>query len=409
MKVIDVINSTMINSQIGPSGTLRRINKYRSSFLDRGYDITIFTPDRYEVKSNEVRTKTVNTKLGIKVRLKIKIKRLVHKSFFLSALYIYRNYMSTKPLKDYYFKLNRKPDAVVFHGYFECYRFLRYNNNPNVKTVVFLHSDGIPFKMDLIYYPKLKGTFVEKWLMGIHENVINNVNKCVFIAKKGQENFLDMNVGFPIDKCFLLINGIDDFSDQEKTEVLKIRKNSNSTFKYNLVCTGTLLHRKGQDLVVEALSRLTEKQRRNIHVTFLGDGPLKSELESMIASHHLEDNVTLMGGVPNTEVYRHLAAANIYILMSINEGLPISIIEAMRCSLPIITADNSGMPEIVRDGYNGLLLKTGNVDKLAEVLANMDWYDWNQLALNSRNRFENELTFDRMRKEYCDMLDSLFV
>lgn len=410
MKKIDVIYAAYLKSQIGPSGTLRRINKYRDYFLSRGCDVTIFTPDCYSSPTQQA-SNVINAKkstLGLKATIRKKIKALVPHSFVLSALYIYRSYASTKNVCEYYFKQGRTPDVVVFHGDYECFRYIKRVKNPNVKKVVFLHSDGIPFKMDLIYYPKLKGTFMERWLMKVHSTVRDNVDKCVFIAKIGMDNFLNNNPDYPREKCFLLINGIDDLSDEEKNTVREIRNASHNEFKYNLVCTGTLLHRKGQDQVVEALSRIPKDKRKEIHVTFLGNGPLRAELDSMVEQNHLDNNISLLGGVPNTEVFKQLALANIYILMSINEGLPISIIEAMRCSLPVITTDNSGMPEIVRDHYNGLVLETGNVDKLVEVFMNMDQYDWDQYATNSRKRFEEELTFNRMRKEYCDMIDSLF-
>ena len=65
------------------------------------------------------------------------------------------------------------------------------------------------------------------------------------------------------------------------------------------------------------------------------------------------------------------------------------------------------MPEIVKDGYNGLVLPTGNMERLVETLSNLDKYDWSRLGCNSRAFFEENLTFVRMRREYCDMLDSL--
>ena len=101
-----------------------------------------------------------------------------------------------------------------------------------------------------------------------------------------------------------------------------------------------------------------------------------------------------------------MAEQNIYILMSQNEGLPISIIEAMRAGLPVISTKVAGIPEIVKEGYNGLLLQP-STEELVPILENLDKYDWKDMGNNSRKRFEDELTFDRMRKAFCDMFDSI--
>ena len=110
--------------------------------------------------------------------------------------------------------------------------------------------------------------------------------------------------------------------------------------------------------------------------------------------------------MPNEVVYRQLAEENIYILMSQNEGLPISIIEAMRAGLPVISTKVAGIPEIVKDGYNGILLQP-STDELVPILENIEKYNWKDMGIKSRERFEKELTFDRMRKDFCDMFDSL--
>lgn len=91
--------------------------------------------------------------------------------------------------------------------------------------------------------------------------------------------------------------------------------------------------------------------------------------------------------------------------MSDNEGLPISIIEAMRAGLPIIATNVAGIPETIDD--NGFLLDLDN-DALFKVLDNLDMYDWDNLGKLSRQKFEKEFLFSRMAKDYCDIMDSLF-
>ena len=143
------------------------------------------------------------------------------------------------------------------------------------------------------------------------------------------------------------------------------------------------------------------------HLDLIGDGGERPVLEGLVHEYGLDEHVRFWGMVPNVEVYRYLAQNNIYILMSKNEGLPISIIEAMRAGLPIISTNVSGIPELVNEGYNGLLLNP-DVKELAELLKKLPNYDWELMGKNSRKRFELEFTFERMEKDFCDMYDSLF-
>ena len=91
--------------------------------------------------------------------------------------------------------------------------------------------------------------------------------------------------------------------------------------------------------------------------------------------------------------------------MSKNEGLPISIIEAMRAGLPVISTKISGIPELV-DKTNGILVNP-DTEELKIVFNNIFRYNWSEMGHCSLVSFENEFTFEMMEKEYCDMLDSM--
>ena len=270
---------------------------------------------------------------------------------------------------------------------------------------MFLHSDGIPFAMYLVYFPCLKNSRFYKDVWKKIEWTTENVDKIVFIAKKGQENFLKLFPNVDPAKTSFFLNGIDDLTDEQKEEVEVIR-NKNYDFKYRLCCTGTINTRKGHRFIIEALHQLSKEKLSEIHVDFLGDGPEREMLKALVAEYGLQNHISFLGAIPNVDVYKYLATENIYILMSMNEGLPISIIEAMRAGLPVISTKVAGIPEIVKDGYNGLLLNPSSED-LIGVLLEMNKYDWKSMGQKSRERFQNELTFERMKKDFCDLFDSL--
>ena len=85
--------------------------------------------------------------------------------------------------------------------------------------------------------------------------------------------------------------------------------------------------------------------------------------------------------------------------------MPISVIEAMRAGLPVISTHVDGIPEQV-DDRNGILIDP-DVDQLVNVLNRLPEYDWDSLGKGSRKRFEQEYTFGRMLRDYADMFDKL--
>ncbi|PXY02985.1 hypothetical protein DF185_02515 [Marinifilum breve] len=408
MEKIDVIRPGSLKATIGPAGTLKRIIKNREYFLSRKYDIKIYTNDDLSpVAQNSTGIGGVQAKpsyLGkVTKKLKVSLRKNAKHSALLSKFYIKKSQLMVKRLVDYYFQQNSTPDKVVFHSTYECYLFLKRNTNKNVKTVCFYHSEGIPLKMEEIYYPKLKKSQLFKFILDVEDYVAKNVDKCMFISENGRENFLKYYPFVKKEKTGVILNGIDDFCEDEFSTI-EVEKDINNGFKYRFCCAGTINTRKGHRIIIDALQRIDKDVLSKLHFTFLGDGPERVELQSEIDKYNLSKHIDFKGAVDNADVYKYLCKSNIYILMSYNEGLPISIIEAMRAGLPIISTKIAGIPELIND--NGVLLDP-DVDQLVEVLNSIDKYDWKSMGEHSRTRFTNEFTFKRMSREYCDMLDSL--
>lgn len=410
MKIVDIIRPSSINAIIGPVGTLKRILKNKEYFEERGYCPTLYANEslvlQRPVELSDVK-KTSNTtkRISFKGRL-YNMLSLWGKNIYPLACWLMKNkYKVTKRLTDFYISQNRTPDIVEFHSDMECYQYLKNRKEHTAKTVLFLHSDGIPFAMYLVYFPCLKNSCFYKKVWKEIEWTMEHVDKIVFIAQKGQDNFLKTFPNIESSKTTVMLNGIDDLTEDQKSEVAEIQGRE-YVFKYRFCCTGTINTRKGHRFIIEALHRLEPAKLDEIHVDFLGEGPERESLEALVKSYGLDKNIRFLGSIPNVEVYKHLAEQNIYILMSMNEGLPISIIEAMRAGLPVISTRVAGIPEIVKDGYNGLLLNPFTED-LVPVLEHLDTYDWNDMGYKSRERFHNELTFERMMRDFCDMFDSL--
>jgi len=137
-----------------------------------------------------------------------------------------------------------------------------------------------------------------------------------------------------------------------------------------LVNIGRFSEQKGQVLLIEAMAKL-HAAHLQVHLTLVGDGELRGELERAIAAHGLQDAVTLTGWLDEAGVRRELAGAHALILPSFAEGLPMVVMEAMAAARPVIATYIAGIPELVRPGETGWLVPAGDIDALAQAVGEM--------------------------------------
>jgi glycosyltransferase involved in cell wall biosynthesis len=135
----------------------------------------------------------------------------------------------------------------------------------------------------------------------------------------------------------------------------------------DILFVGRLLHGKGLALLIEAIADL---RRRGLDVTatIVGEGPARQEAERDLERFHLRRSVRLLGAIGQDELRDLYARSDIFCLPSFAEGIPVVAMEAMAMELPVVTTRITGIPELVDDGTNGLLVAPGRVDVLTEAL-----------------------------------------
>ena len=129
---------------------------------------------------------------------------------------------------------------------------------------------------------------------------------------------------------------------------------------------GRLGKRKGSYDLLNAAAQIAPS-RPDLQLLLGGDGEL-AEVGARAAELGLADKVELLGWVQGEDKVRLLATAVLYVLPSYNEGLPVSVLEAMAAGLPILTTPVGGIPEAVTDGVEGFLVEPGDVRALADRL-----------------------------------------
>ncbi len=133
-----------------------------------------------------------------------------------------------------------------------------------------------------------------------------------------------------------------------------------------LVAIGRLSSQKGFALLVEAVA-LASKTLPYLHLTLVGDGELRPQIEAAIAGHGLTQNITLTGWQSEAGVRAALHNATALILPSFAEGLPVVIMEAMAATRPIIATTIAGIPELVTPDC-GWLVPAGDAQALATAI-----------------------------------------
>jgi glycosyltransferase involved in cell wall biosynthesis len=134
-----------------------------------------------------------------------------------------------------------------------------------------------------------------------------------------------------------------------------------------LVSVGRLSEQKGQLLLMEALGEL-HRRGHDFHLTLVGDGELRAEVEWAIARHQLAGKVHLAGWAGEEAVRAAIVNSRALILPSFAEGLPVVIMEALALGRPVVTTYVAGIPELVQPGKNGWLVPAGSVPELVTAL-----------------------------------------
>ena len=134
-----------------------------------------------------------------------------------------------------------------------------------------------------------------------------------------------------------------------------------------IVCVGRLSAEKGHHGLLRALARLRGIVPAS-RVTFVGDGPMRAELEAQARELGLADSVQFLGARSEDDVMQILGTADLFALASLMEGLPVVLTEAMSLGLPVVAPHVAGIPELIGDEREGLLFAPSDWDGLAAQL-----------------------------------------
>ena len=136
---------------------------------------------------------------------------------------------------------------------------------------------------------------------------------------------------------------------------------------FEIICVGRLCSAKGQHILVAALHILVQKGLK-VRLRIVGDGPDRPSLEQQVRQFGIAEQVIFEGAVNQDRIRDLYALADIFSIPSFAEGIPIVLMEAMAMEIPCVTTRITGIPELIRDGEDGLLVAPSDIQSLADAL-----------------------------------------
>lgn len=249
----------------------------------------------------------------------------------------YINYYINLKKINYYIKMNNI-ETVVLNGNRAFYYCLFINSK---KINVIRH-----LPLDAIFKPK-------RYLVEILTNFLySRVQKVIFVAeyaKKEMKLFLK--------KGITIHNGIN------TQEYINSFEKNNEKIIISLI--GRVENHKGQLEAIKVCQKLI-KEFDNFELRIIGEGSQLKYIEKYVQKNNLGSFINIVGF--SSEIKKHLSESDIFLLPSKAELFPLTILEAMSMSLPIISTKVAGIPEMVRDKENGILIDPINEEELYEAL-----------------------------------------
>lgn len=170
-------------------------------------------------------------------------------------------------------------------------------------------------------------------------------------SRSVQELLLSLGV---VTQVELIVNGIELDAFYTAAKLRRAEQISTPKQAERIIYVGRLSPEKNVVALMREFVKAHQINRR-LHLTFVGDGPQRSQLERFADKSGVRSSVTFTGEIEYAQVPRELAKADIFASSSVSEVHPLTVIEAMAAGLPVVGTESPGISDIVEDGITGLL------------------------------------------------------
>lgn len=282
-----------------------------------------------------------------------------------------------------------KPQAI------EC-----FTHDANLIGLPIAWLCGVPIRVGTHH-----GQFVNfsKLRSRLHTAIINSSMTTHFVCVSSRARKQALQEGIRDEKIRIIFNGV-----RPVVKDVSLRAETRADLGLQaedkmVINVGRLVPEKAQRLLIDAAA-IVRKYRSDVRFFIAGEGPLRDSLTRLIQKHGLEDVFCLLGN--RSDIAALLNAADLFVLYSETEGMPVSLMEAMSVGLPVIASDLEGVAEIVNRPDVGTLIPFGDSSLLAnqiiERLAQTQQSE--KQGRNGQKRILEDFSLDRSCTQYQEMI-----
>jgi len=383
--------SSYLESPNGASRFVREFENNKGTFSEYDINVSVVSMDTFHPSSF---SSIVHKRRGGS-KLKRKLIDLINKNSILTILFDMIVYQSRKDrFIDMFMTLNTIYDIIHCTEPDLCYSLIKRRKLSTEKIFLTMHNNGDALASEYISRPALNTKLGRLYLKRKLKYVFDHVQRIGLTTQQSVNVFLKLHPEIDHDKVYYVYNGIESLNIIDARKLPKDRP-------LKFVCVGTIWERKNQKAIVDALIDMTDEERRKISVTFVGDGLLREPLENLCKRESL-GNVSFIGSVP--DISDCLENSDVFILVSHSEGLPLSIIQAMRIGLPIVGSNIPGINEMVEDGKSGYLTGVDfkSVKETMIKMAKLSDNEYDKMSRASYQLFLNKFTISKMIMRYSE-------
>lgn len=323
-------------------------------------------------------------------------KRIIKKHIVISMAHSFSPKSDSKSIRKIrkYIKKFR-PDIVYAHS--TKAGALARIANIGLKPKLIYNPHGWAFNMQQSKKKTLLYKSVEKLLAPMSD-------KIVCISEAEMYSALDNNICSKNKLC-LIYNGID-IKEVEATVPVKRAEVGIPENAFVVGQVGRLSKQKAPDVFVKA-AKLIKETIPNAYFLLVGDGELRPQIENMIKEYNLQDSFLITGWVDNPVSYMKIM--NVGTLLSRWEGFGLVLPEYMASGVPIVATDVDAIPNIIKDGYNGLLISVDKPLSVSDGVKNLRENNDLQASLITNGNLCVETKFNgkRVTKDSQDLFNSL--
>lgn len=224
------------------------------------------------------------------------------------------------------------------------------------------------------------------------------------------KNYMREDLGVPFDKIEIIRNGVESADyhsiDRQAAKKAIMTELGIDINKRVVASIGRLVQLKGHNYLIDAARDILNKYD-DVHFLIVGNDKIDIEwangLKRLVKDKKLEKYFTFTG--TRNDINNILAGTDVFVLPSLTEGLPLTVLEAMASGVPVVSTDVGSVSEVVKHRENGLLIPPGNSQPIAQsVIELLDNWEWaGNMAENARKLVRSKYSIEETAKGYEDL------